>query len=51
MCGRGVESSAFSFTIMSTFLCLFTLFSDLSNNRIGCLTGDMFQGLTNLTKL
>uniref|UniRef100_A0A6Q2ZFW8 Adhesion G protein-coupled receptor A2 n=1 Tax=Esox lucius TaxID=8010 RepID=A0A6Q2ZFW8_ESOLU len=30
-----------------------TLFSpsDLSNNRIGCLTPDMFQGLTNLTKL
>ncbi|TNN55600.1 Adhesion G protein-coupled receptor A2 [Liparis tanakae] len=25
--------------------------SDLSNNRIGCLTADMFQGLTNLTKL
>uniref|UniRef100_A0A8C4I224 Adhesion G protein-coupled receptor A2 n=1 Tax=Dicentrarchus labrax TaxID=13489 RepID=A0A8C4I224_DICLA len=24
---------------------------DLSNNRIGCLTADMFQGLTNLTKL
>uniref|UniRef100_A0A665W145 Adhesion G protein-coupled receptor A2 n=1 Tax=Echeneis naucrates TaxID=173247 RepID=A0A665W145_ECHNA len=24
---------------------------DLSNNRIGCLTADMFLGLTNLTKL
>uniref|UniRef100_A0A671UCC4 Adhesion G protein-coupled receptor A2 n=1 Tax=Sparus aurata TaxID=8175 RepID=A0A671UCC4_SPAAU len=29
----------------------FHTFSDLSNNRIGCLTADMFQGLTNLTKL
>uniref|UniRef100_H2T8Y4 Adhesion G protein-coupled receptor A2 n=1 Tax=Takifugu rubripes TaxID=31033 RepID=H2T8Y4_TAKRU len=26
-------------------------FSDLSNNRIGCLTVNVFQGLTNLTKL
>uniref|UniRef100_A0A3Q1JS92 Adhesion G protein-coupled receptor A2 n=1 Tax=Anabas testudineus TaxID=64144 RepID=A0A3Q1JS92_ANATE len=26
-------------------------FSDLSDNRIGCLTVDTFQGLTNLTKL
>uniref|UniRef100_A0A8C4NVF2 Adhesion G protein-coupled receptor A2 n=1 Tax=Dicentrarchus labrax TaxID=13489 RepID=A0A8C4NVF2_DICLA len=29
----------------------FHTLSDLSNNRIGCLTADMFQGLTNLTKL
>uniref|UniRef100_A0A8D0CYD5 Adhesion G protein-coupled receptor A2 n=1 Tax=Sander lucioperca TaxID=283035 RepID=A0A8D0CYD5_SANLU len=29
----------------------FYTFSDLSNNRIGCLTADMFQGLSNLTKL
>uniref|UniRef100_A0A8C7URW1 Adhesion G protein-coupled receptor A2 n=1 Tax=Oncorhynchus mykiss TaxID=8022 RepID=A0A8C7URW1_ONCMY len=28
-----------------------TVTFDLSNNRIGCLTPDMFQGLTNLTKL
>lgn len=27
------------------------VYSDLSNNRIGCLSPDMFQGLTNLTKL
>lgn len=32
--------------------CFFPLmFSDLSNNRIGCLTVDVFQGLTYLTKL
>uniref|UniRef100_A0A8C6KWR8 Adhesion G protein-coupled receptor A2 n=1 Tax=Nothobranchius furzeri TaxID=105023 RepID=A0A8C6KWR8_NOTFU len=30
---------------------VFHTFSDLSNNRIGCLTADMFHGLTNLTKL
>uniref|UniRef100_A0A8C2Q649 Adhesion G protein-coupled receptor A2 n=1 Tax=Cyprinus carpio TaxID=7962 RepID=A0A8C2Q649_CYPCA len=27
------------------------LYSDLSSNRIGCLTSEVFQGLTNLTKL
>uniref|UniRef100_A0A7N6FF55 Adhesion G protein-coupled receptor A2 n=1 Tax=Anabas testudineus TaxID=64144 RepID=A0A7N6FF55_ANATE len=35
----------------SHILLSFHPFSDLSDNRIGCLTVDTFQGLTNLTKL
>lgn len=46
------EIRPFNFKINKAFTNFFApTFSDLSNNRIGCLTVDVFQGLTNLTKL
>lgn len=33
------------------FYGIFVCFRDLSNNRIGCLTPEMFVGLNNLHKL
>uniref|UniRef100_A0A8C4Z5Y4 Adhesion G protein-coupled receptor A2 n=1 Tax=Gadus morhua TaxID=8049 RepID=A0A8C4Z5Y4_GADMO len=50
--GLGSYCNGFiSYNYTCPFLCLVSPTSDLSNNRIGCVTADMFQGLSNLTKL